>query len=201
MTIRIELTLLVRLQHHVTRVGPSLVVIRDEEGHIFGGYAAESWKKKSKFFGDGSTITRHDEVVDYGFGSLEKRLEDEYHPPPFLFALYPRRRVYRATGVNANFQWLASGTETLPNGLGMGGQENFFGFFLSEGFDKCHSKGVSSTFANPSLCGASSYFRPRTIEVSAKQQEKNVGLLMHPRCGDALERRSRLFKARRVQAC
>jgi len=154
-----------RLLKQVVGKGPSLVVIKDEKGQVFGGYAAEAWKKRPTFFGDGSTLKRDKDVEDFGFGPIHRGAEDEYHPSPFLFSLYPRRRVYRPTGANSNYQWLQAGTESLPNGIGMGGQEGFFGLFVSEKFDACYSRGVSSTFGNPSLVGADPLFAPRMIEV------------------------------------
>ena len=32
--------------------GPTLLVVRDKKGHVFGGYASESWTKNGKFFGE-----------------------------------------------------------------------------------------------------------------------------------------------------
>eukprot|EP00301_Raphidiophrys_heterophryoidea_P006249 c12537_g2_i2.p1 GENE.c12537_g2_i2~~c12537_g2_i2.p1 ORF type:complete len:408 (-),score=76.57 c12537_g2_i2:210-1433(-) len=35
--------------------GPSLVIIQDQNGHIFGGYASESWEIKPKYYGTGES--------------------------------------------------------------------------------------------------------------------------------------------------
>ena len=32
--------------------GPTVLVVRDKQGHVFGGYASESWTKNGKFFGE-----------------------------------------------------------------------------------------------------------------------------------------------------
>ena len=36
----------------ITDKGPSLVVIRDTDGHVFGGYAPESWHCNGDFYGE-----------------------------------------------------------------------------------------------------------------------------------------------------
>ena len=37
--------------------GPSLVVVRDTDGHVFGGYAPESWHCNGDFYGE--WVSRH----------------------------------------------------------------------------------------------------------------------------------------------
>lgn len=32
--------------------GPSLLIVRDKKGHVFGGFASQSWNYKSQFFGN-----------------------------------------------------------------------------------------------------------------------------------------------------
>lgn len=32
--------------------GPTILVVRDKQGHVFGGYASDSWTKNGKFFGE-----------------------------------------------------------------------------------------------------------------------------------------------------
>eukprot|EP00252_Welwitschia_mirabilis_P008534 TRINITY_DN2043_c0_g1_i1.p1 TRINITY_DN2043_c0_g1~~TRINITY_DN2043_c0_g1_i1.p1 ORF type:complete len:424 (-),score=84.25 TRINITY_DN2043_c0_g1_i1:302-1573(-) len=117
--------------------GPSILLIKDKEGFIYGGYASQPWARHSSFYGDMKS---------------------------FLFALSPAATIYRATGANANMQWCAINfaSESIPNGLGFGGQINHFGLFLSESFDKGHSYS-SVTYKNPCL-SRSSVIIPDVIE-------------------------------------
>lgn len=69
--------------------GPTLVIMKDEDGYIFGAYADQDWEQKPKFYGSERT---------------------------FLFTIRPKFRIYRPSGVNNNFQYLDFGTKTLPNG-------------------------------------------------------------------------------------
>jgi hypothetical protein len=32
--------------------GPTLVLVKDKQGHLFGGYASEPWVKNGKFYGE-----------------------------------------------------------------------------------------------------------------------------------------------------
>lgn len=60
--------------------GPTLLVIKDKEGYIYGGYASQPWEKHADFYGDMKS---------------------------FLFQLYPKASVYRPTGANSNLQWVS----------------------------------------------------------------------------------------------
>ena len=59
--------------------GPTVFIIKDREGYIFGGYASQPWEKHSNFFGDMKS---------------------------FLFQLYPKASIFRPTGSNSNLQWV-----------------------------------------------------------------------------------------------
>jgi hypothetical protein len=39
------------LLHQITHQGPSLIVIKDQQGNVFGGFASKSWVIKSQFEG------------------------------------------------------------------------------------------------------------------------------------------------------
>ena len=41
-----------KLLGSITDRGPSLVVVRDTDGHVFGGYAPESWHCNGDFYGE-----------------------------------------------------------------------------------------------------------------------------------------------------
>ncbi|KAK9126258.1 hypothetical protein Scep_015104 [Stephania cephalantha] len=78
---------------------PTVLIIKDKEGYIYGGYASQPWEKHGDFYGDMKC---------------------------FLFQLFPVASVYRPTGANANLQWCAANftSENIPNGLGFGGRES-----------------------------------------------------------------------------
>ncbi|KAL3860468.1 hypothetical protein ACJMK2_010591 [Sinanodonta woodiana] len=128
-----------QLVSHILEQGPCLIIIRDKDGHMFGGFISTSCKITSKFSGSSDC---------------------------FLFTLSPRFGVYTATGYNDNFYYLNQGVQTLPNGLGMGGQLNYFGLWLDQSFINGHSKAVPkcTTFGSPQLSGKQE-FQVDTVEV------------------------------------
>lgn len=128
-----------RLKSCIDSKGSTLLVIRDKGGHVFGGFAFDSWKAHSDFYG---------------------------HDATFLFSVEPSMRVYRPSGINPHYQYFNSLQETLPNGLAFGGQFDYFGLYVSGEYDTGHSKGhpLSSTFANPVLSHEQD-FRVAEIEV------------------------------------
>ncbi|KAK7481687.1 hypothetical protein BaRGS_00027060 [Batillaria attramentaria] len=106
--------------------GPTLLVLRDQQGHMFGGFASEPWSINSKFYGDDRC---------------------------FLFRTHPNYGLYMATGYNTNFMYLNLNMQTLPNGLGMGGQFDYFGFWIDHTFNSGHSKAGPrcTTYGSPQL--------------------------------------------------
>lgn len=115
----------------------TILVIKDSEGCIYGGYASQPWEKYPNFYGDMKC---------------------------FLFTLQPRVSLYRPTGSNTNLQWCASNyiSESIPNGIGFGGQIHHFGMFVSGSFDRGHTR-YSVTFGNPPL-STKEDFVPQIIE-------------------------------------
>ncbi|XP_031593851.1 MTOR-associated protein MEAK7 isoform X3 [Oreochromis aureus] len=75
--------------------GPTLLLIRDTKGHVFGGFASHTWEVKPQFQGDSRC---------------------------FLFTVSPKLRVYTATGYNQHFMYLNQNQQTMPNGLGEEGR-------------------------------------------------------------------------------
>ena len=57
-----------------------MLIIKDKEGCVYGGYASQPWEKHSDFYGDMKS---------------------------FLFSAHPKAAVYRPTGKNANLQWVS----------------------------------------------------------------------------------------------
>ncbi|KAF8726220.1 hypothetical protein HU200_019676 [Digitaria exilis] len=115
----------------------TVLIVKDTEGSVYGGYASQPWERHSDFYGDMKT---------------------------FLFKLYPQASIFRPTGANRNLQWCAINfsSENIPNGIGFGGQPHHFGLFLSANFDQGHSF-TCSTFTSPPL-SKTNRFRPEVIE-------------------------------------
>uniref|UniRef100_A0A8C6R623 MTOR-associated protein MEAK7 n=1 Tax=Nannospalax galili TaxID=1026970 RepID=A0A8C6R623_NANGA len=111
---------------HITHRGPCLVVLEDSKGHVFGGFASCSWEVKPQFQGDNKC---------------------------FLFSIAPRMAVYTHTGYNDHYMYLNHGQQTMPNGLGMGGQHHYFGLWVAADFGKGHSKAkpMCTTYNSPQL--------------------------------------------------
>ncbi|KAL5224429.1 hypothetical protein ABZP36_011068 [Zizania latifolia] len=139
----------------------TVIVVKDTEGFVYGGYASQPWERHSDFYGDMKT---------------------------FLFKLYPQASIFRPTGVNKNLQWCAVNfsSDTIPNGIGFGGQPHHFGFFLSANFDQGHSF-TCSTFTSPAL-SKTNRFRPEVIECWGIQMRGALDENTEPVKGTVLER-------------
>ncbi|GLT52171.1 hypothetical protein SLA2020_255250 [Shorea laevis] len=77
--------------------GPTVLIIKDNEGYICGGYASQPWERHGDFYGDMKS---------------------------FLFQLHPKVSIFKPTGANNNLQWCAVSfsSEAIPNGIGFGGR-------------------------------------------------------------------------------
>ncbi|XP_028665995.1 MTOR-associated protein MEAK7 isoform X1 [Erpetoichthys calabaricus] len=130
-----------RLSGRIIRKGPTVVVVKDQNKHIFGGFASHSWEFKPQFQGNNRCM---------------------------LFSIYPVLSVYTCTGYNDHFMYLNQGQKTMPNGLGMGGQHDYFGLWIDCDFGKGHSKAKPrcTTFNSPQL-SAEEDFIIDTVEVWA----------------------------------
>ncbi|XP_040895172.1 MTOR-associated protein MEAK7 [Toxotes jaculatrix] len=117
-----------RLVAGLIKRGPTLLIIKDTKGHVFGGFASNGWEVKPQFQGDSRC---------------------------FLFTVFPRLRVYTATGYNQHFMYLNQNQQTMPNGLGMGGQHGYFGLWLDSDFGRGHSRArpKCTTYGSPQLSG------------------------------------------------
>lgn len=117
--------------------GPTILIIKDKDGYIYGGYASQPWERHGDFYGDLKS---------------------------FLFQLYPKASIYKPTGANNNVQWCAANfsSESIPNGIGFGGRVNHFGLFLSASFDVGQTF-TCTTFGSPCLSKTNRIF-PEVIE-------------------------------------
>jgi hypothetical protein len=108
----------------------TLVLVRDGGGAVFGGAAFAAWQRRPSFYGGDASSSA------------------------FLFALSPALRVHHASGINANAQFFSGAGppfQSLPNGLGMGGQLGAFGLFVDAKLERGHSR-PNATFACAPLC-------------------------------------------------
>ena len=49
--------------------GPTMLVVRDKGGQVFGGYASEPWLKNGKYYGKVDTcLNRSMRLMKHGFG-------------------------------------------------------------------------------------------------------------------------------------
>ncbi|ELW62935.1 hypothetical protein TREES_T100001726 [Tupaia chinensis] len=135
---------------HIAQQGPCVTVLEDHDGHVFGGFASCSWEVKPQFQGDNRC---------------------------FLFSIAPRMAVYTHTGYNDHYMYLNHGQQTIPNGLGMGGQHDYFGLWVDADFGKGHSraKPTCTTYNSPQL-SAREHFNFHKMEVWAVGTAKGVQL-------------------------
>ncbi|KMZ74725.1 Oxidation resistance protein 1 [Zostera marina] len=121
----------------LNRDGPTLLVIKDKEDCIYGGYASQPWDKHSTFYGDMKS---------------------------FMFSLYPKASIFRPTGKNSNIQWCAVNfsSDSIPNGIGFGGKSNHLGLFISASLEEGHTY-TCTTFDSPCL-SKTNRIQPEVIE-------------------------------------
>ncbi|XP_010491177.1 PREDICTED: TLD domain-containing protein 1 [Camelina sativa] len=129
-----------------TGMSASVLIIKDKEGCVYGGYASQPWERYSDFYGDMKS---------------------------FLFQLNPKAAIYRPTGANTNIQWCATNftSENIPNGIGFGGKINHYGLFISASFDQGQTF-ECTTFGSPSL-SKTSRIQPEVIECWGIVQASN----------------------------
>ncbi|KAL8195007.1 UNVERIFIED_CONTAM: TLD domain-containing protein 1 [Gekko kuhli] len=130
-----------QLLGHVVSQGPCLLVLKDSDGHVFGGFASCSWEAKPQFQGDSRC---------------------------FLFSVSPSLSVFTCTGYNDHFMYLNHRQQTMPNGLGMGGQHYYFGLWIDSDYGKGHSRAKPRciTYNSPQL-SAQEDFTLEALEVWA----------------------------------
>ncbi|KAG9273047.1 TLD domain-containing protein 1 isoform X1 [Astyanax mexicanus] len=145
-----------RLVGNCKSQGPTVILVKDTKGHIFGGFASHSWEIKPQFQGDSRC---------------------------FLFSVFPSMRVFTCTGYNQHYMYMNLGQHTMPNGLGMGGQHGYFGLWLDYDFGKGHSRARPrcTTYGSPQLSGDED-FTMDTVEVwgvgippSEQEQDEDEG--------------------------
>jgi hypothetical protein len=122
----------------IVNQGPSVLVVEDRNGYMFGGFAPANWSLSPNFFGDDSS---------------------------FLFTLAPRMRIFPSTGYNQHFQYLNLHQQTMPNGLAMGGQHSYCGLWIDSEYGKGHSSESCTTYSGYQQMSYSKDFSFRHLEV------------------------------------
>ncbi|XP_062997146.1 MTOR-associated protein MEAK7 [Elgaria multicarinata webbii] len=136
---------------HIVNKGPCVLVLKDVDGFVFGGFSSCSWEVKPQFQGNSGC---------------------------FLFSVSPSLAVFNYTGYNDHYMYLNHGQQTMPNGLGMGGQHDYFGLWVDSNYGGGHSKAKPrcTTYNSPQL-SAKENFTLDAMEVWAVGDplESNTG--------------------------
>lgn len=145
-----------RLMKCTINQGPALVIVRDDKSNIFGAYASTNLTLCPKFYGDQNS---------------------------FLFTLKPDMKLFQSSGFNDNFIYLNSNQQTLPNGLGFGGQFEYWGLWIDSEYGQGESNKTCSTFRDYQMLSHDKKFKIMHIEVwgvgipppsSAEKGERSV---------------------------
>eukprot|EP00834_Sanchytrium_tribonematis_P002142 NODE_60_length_27201_cov_1.043318.p12 type:complete len:322 gc:universal NODE_60_length_27201_cov_1.043318:19060-18095(-) len=102
----------------------TLILIRSG-GKTFGAYMSSPWvSNPGSFFGTGQN---------------------------YLFNLHGKdSKIYKPTYYNENYAYLSVKSASCINGMGFGGQLEYFGLFLKDDFTgNCFAKPTSSTYSSP----------------------------------------------------
>jgi len=163
-----------RFGTQVCNRGPTIVVIQDADGSVFGGHADESWRPYSQRLKEAQA-----EAAAVGRAT---RLGQPYERKPerpnqhrrffggdrcFVFTLLPEAKVFLPSGMNSNFLYYDEVSEVKEmSGVGMGGQPEFLGWFMDGWLDAGHCRGTPNclTFDCPPLAGKES-FKVQYVEV------------------------------------
>ncbi|CAG2065725.1 unnamed protein product, partial [Timema podura] len=81
---------------------------------------------------------------------------------------------YETTGYNNHYQYLNIQQQTMPNGLGMGGQFNYFGLWLDAEFGIGHCSETCTTYKNCPMLSSNKNFETHHVEVWAVGSKPKV---------------------------
>lgn len=126
------------LSSSITNQGSTIIIIKDDSSNVFGGYASQPWSLKPTFYGDSSC---------------------------FLFSLHPNFNNCVASGHNNHFMYMNQGQYTLPNGIGMGGQMDYWGLWIDSEYGKGQCNVSCSTYSDYSMLSAVKDFKIDSLEI------------------------------------
>lgn len=118
--------------------GPSVLVVEDRNGYMFGGFAPSSWALGPKYYGNDSSV---------------------------LFTLSPKMRVFPTSGYNNHYMYLNLHQQTMPNGLAMGGQHGYCGLWLDQEYGQGHTCASCTTYRDYTQMSHNKEFQYRHLEV------------------------------------
>ena len=123
--------------------GPTLVVVQDTAGHVFGMLTRDAWEFGHDFYGRGAGCCLFQLAPDFQILTPQKR-----------------------RGANTHYQWLNSKNhrKDLPHGIGMGGSLDYFRFFITPTFKNCVSRPTGLTYDMGQIASQET-FDVGTIEV------------------------------------
>uniref|UniRef100_A0A6B2L9P9 TLDc domain-containing protein n=1 Tax=Arcella intermedia TaxID=1963864 RepID=A0A6B2L9P9_9EUKA len=110
--------------------GPTILIMSDRNGGIFGAYTTEVWRSKADF--------REDRTA-------------------FLFSLAPHFGIYRATGTDTNHIYLYNNPNPhvqFPVGIGFGGIIRAFRLWINDDLDRGESREICTSFARGKVAQA-----------------------------------------------
>lgn len=153
-----------QFQKHVCHRGPTLIVIKDKMGTVFGCYASHSWEIKNEFQGD-SRCFLFRQIED---GSLERI---EY------------------SGKDKNYMYFNLGMASMPNGIAMGGRfdiggpNGWFALYIDPDLKFGESHAKTMTFEKQPCIASSDKFEVDLIEVirlsePSEEEEAMIAELM-----------------------
>ncbi|XP_014208172.1 TLD domain-containing protein 1 [Copidosoma floridanum] len=122
----------------ITVQGATIIILQDEEDHVFGGFASDNWTLSPNFAGNQTC---------------------------FLFRLEPHIETFPSTGYNDHYQYLNLHQQTMPNGLLMGGQLNYPGLWLDSEYGSGKTSKSCTTFQNYAQLSGKDDFRVKHCEV------------------------------------
>eukprot|EP01061_Rhynchopus_euleeides_P028393 TRINITY_DN46266_c0_g1_i1.p3 TRINITY_DN46266_c0_g1~~TRINITY_DN46266_c0_g1_i1.p3 ORF type:complete len:285 (+),score=115.87 TRINITY_DN46266_c0_g1_i1:247-1101(+) len=172
-----------KLVHSIRNMKNTLILVKDDGGHIFGIFCGDKWKDPSDL--------EEEYVKEKANAARERRLGRKYEPKKStadtnffgtgdcaLIAVQPDQAIYRPTRINENFMYLqTSWPEQDLNGLALGGLPGLFGVQLDSFLDSGKFRGANGkcmTFNNPCLAHKPD-FEIREVEVWVLGGEEVAG--------------------------
>ncbi|KAF1759741.1 hypothetical protein GCK72_016208 [Caenorhabditis remanei] len=125
-----------QLVKNINGQGPCFIVMRSMRGRRFGFFASHGFLAGPQYRGSAEC---------------------------FLFQLAPKIGTFSATGRTDNYVYLNYQQQQMPNGLGIGGYDNVWPFFIHETFDGGLSQKNSSAF-EPCYLADEEHFQIKNIE-------------------------------------
>ncbi|KAK6056608.1 hypothetical protein COOONC_05887 [Cooperia oncophora] len=138
-----------QISKRINGEGPCIVVVNSSNGNIFGCFASEGFFMGPNYHGNATS---------------------------FLFQVKPHLRIFSATGLTNDYAYLNVQQVSLPNGLGIGGHENVWPFFIDEDYGKGISMANISSFEKCHLadCDQFEIRLPAEEEEMVKRSEKSI---------------------------